>query len=221
MIDLAADLAAVFADPFGFGEAATYTTGSGIASSVRAMRASPQPVTMFASGDVAANIDSFLLLTSQVASPSAGATLTIGAASWTLQGVPVRSPDGVTWRVEAYRENAVLLDREITLKRGPDVMNPGATDDRGRPVQLSTDTSGWPTIATVAAAFDSVVDTEKLRAGLVEGRQRARFTIRYAADVAAVSGNDRLILDGEVWQITSAPDLGRRQWIEISAEKIG
>lgn len=221
MIDLAADMAAAFADPFGVGEAATYTPGGGSAVSIRAIRAAPEVLTGFASASVKASVDAFLLRVADVAAPAAGDALSIGAEVWTVQGVPVRSPDGVTWRIEAWRENAVLLDRQITLKRGPDLLSPGAIDDRGRPVQLDTDTANWPTIATVAASVDPVGDAEKLRAGLVEGRERARFTIRYAADVAAVTGNDRLILDGDAWQITGAPDLGRRQWIEISAEKIG
>lgn len=221
MIDLATDMAAVFADPFGFGEAATYTPSGDSGVAVRAMRAAPALVSKFGSAYVAFSIDTFLLLAAEVAQPASGDTLAIGSDTWTLQGVPVQSPDGATWRVEAYRSNAVLLNQSIVLKQGPDKDGAGALDARGRPAQLSDVTSDWPTIATVAAAFDAVRDEEKLRAGIVEAREMARFTVRYSAGLSGLGANDRLIHSGAAWQITGVAETGRQQWLEIAAVKIG
>lgn len=220
MIDLAADMANVFADPTGIGEDATYSSGSS-SLSVRAMRVAPEVVTVFGDAYVGSSIDVWLLRVADVAQPRAGDVLTVGAETYTIQGVPVRSADTITWRVETWRGVAIILDRQITLKRGPDPSAPATLDDFGQPIQLPTDTAAWPDIATVEAAFAPVSVDERWRAGMVEPVDMARFTIRYSAALGLVTGRDRVVDgNGIAWSITGAVEIGRSQWIEIAAERV-
>ncbi|TFL16428.1 phage head closure protein [Jannaschia formosa] len=101
------------------------------------------------------------------------------------------------------------LDRRITLQRATET-----TNDFGEKVPA------WGLLATVWAGFKPVSDGEKWRAGMVEAREFARFTIRYSSTVADLSAKDRLLFDGDPWSITGVKELGRRQWLEITAERV-
>ncbi len=76
----------------------------------------------------------------------------------------------------------------------------------------------WAELTTVWANFWPVSDGEKWRAGVVEGREIARFTIRYSDDAADVTGADRLVFEGRAWGITGVKEIGRKRWLEITAE---
>lgn len=103
------------------------------------------------------------------------------------------------------------LDRRVTLQR----MTTATSDFSTEPRQ-----SGWTALAVVWAAFRPVSDGEKWRAGMVEAREVARFTIRHSPDVSDLSGKDRLMFDGNAWGIMGVKELGRREWLEITAERV-
>lgn len=101
------------------------------------------------------------------------------------------------------------MDRRVTLQRATT-----ATNAFGEGVPT------WAALATVWAKFQPVSDGEKWRAGMVEAREFARFTIRYSSTVASLSGKDRLLFEGAVWSITGVKEIGRRVDIEITAERV-
>ncbi|WP_068115240.1 phage head closure protein [Tropicimonas marinistellae] len=103
------------------------------------------------------------------------------------------------------------LDRRITIRE----VTSYTTDAAGDEIPV------WEALATVWAAFRAVSDGEKLRAGIVEYREMARFTIRYASDVSGINGENSLIFDGNAWSITGVKEIVRHQWLEISAERAG
>lgn len=99
------------------------------------------------------------------------------------------------------------MDRRIVIQRST-----STEDGFGGPVLT------WATLATVWAQFWPVSDGEKWRAGMVESREIARFTIRYSSLVAGVTSRDRISFGG-TWGITGVKEIGRREYLEITAEK--
>lgn len=102
------------------------------------------------------------------------------------------------------------LDRVVRIERASVAVN-----------AFGEDVLSWAELASVWAAYWPVSDGEKWRAGMVESRRIARFTIRYSAAVADVGGEDRLVHGGAVWSITGVKEIGRRRWLEITAEVTG
>ena len=101
------------------------------------------------------------------------------------------------------------MDRRVTLERATT-----ATNGFGESIPT------WATLATVWASYAPVSDGEKWRAGLVEGREIARFQIRHSTTVADLSAKDRLTFEGNAWGITGVKELGRRVGLEITAERV-
>ncbi len=65
--------------------------------------------------------------------------------------------------------------------------------------------------------FRAVSDGERLKAGQTLADQTARFTIRWSSEVADVNPKDRIQFDGRVYDIGGVKELGRREWLEITA----
>lgn len=104
---------------------------------------------------------------------------------------------------------AGALDRRITLQQASTVKN-----------DFGEDISTWGALPNgeVWASYWPVSDGEKWRAGMVESRQIARFTIRYSTAVSAIGGENRLQFEGGTWSITGVKEIGRREFLEITAE---
>lgn len=79
--------------------------------------------------------------------------------------------------------------------------------------------SNWVVAFDTRAEFVPVSDGERWRAGAIEQKADARFTIRQSVRVYLVSGVDRLRFSGDDWQITGVKKIGRK-WLEITAWKI-
>ena len=71
------------------------------------------------------------------------------------------------------------------------------------------------------ADMKAVKDDEAWRAGQVESAAQARFTVRWEAQAALVTGTSRLTYDGEAWEVLGVKELGRRAYLEITAELRG
>lgn len=98
------------------------------------------------------------------------------------------------------------LDRRITLQRftsAPDAFN--------EPVLT------WATLATRWASYEPLSDGEKFRAGETAAEASARFVIRRSSAVAGLNPKDRLVFEGDTYEIVRVKEIGRREGIEITA----
>lgn len=75
----------------------------------------------------------------------------------------------------------------------------------------------WETLATRSAERADVSDAEAMRAAEVGSQLTTRFRIRYSSQVATVNARDRLIFEGETYNIVGVKETKRRRFIEISA----
>ena len=98
------------------------------------------------------------------------------------------------------------FDRTVTLQRATTTQN-----EYGEEVQA------WADLGTVQAKSQPVSDGEKLSAGEVSSTLSARFTIRYDSAWADFSAKDRLVFEGETFDVWGAKPVGRRDLIEITA----
>lgn len=96
------------------------------------------------------------------------------------------------------------LDRRITILR------PGPAVDDG----YQTLPGAPEAVATVWAAYRPVSDSERSRGNIDSVKIDARFTIRWRADV---DHQCAVLFDGLHFQVTRTKEIGRRQWLEISA----
>jgi len=98
------------------------------------------------------------------------------------------------------------LDRRITLQRYGITYN-----SDNEPIEA------WSDLATVWASVNYVSDGEKVRAAEVGASIAVRFQIRYSSTVADLNAKDRVLFDGDVFDIEGVKPLGRREGLEISA----
>ncbi|MDE4192431.1 head-tail adaptor protein [Phaeobacter gallaeciensis] len=102
------------------------------------------------------------------------------------------------------------LDRTVTFLEAATSKSPTGNKTK----------TGWNELFPVAASYQALSDGERWRAGAVEQKAEARFTVRYSARAAAILGANRLRFEGADWEITGSKEIGRRRWIEITAWKI-
>lgn len=75
----------------------------------------------------------------------------------------------------------------------------------------------WTPIDTVWAHVAPVSDGERWRAGETLASKLLRFTIRYSAAASAMDPRDQFTYDGRVYDIQGIKELGRREFLEITA----
>lgn len=102
--------------------------------------------------------------------------------------------------------DAGRLDRRIVLKR-----RKTGTNGFGEPLDE------WSNLATVWANVAPVSDGERWRAGETLASKLCRFTIRYSTTVAVLDPRDQIEYDGRTWDVHGTKELGRRDFIEITA----
>ena len=98
------------------------------------------------------------------------------------------------------------LDRRITLRRKT-VTNTG----------LGT-TEAWADLGTIWAGRRDVSDGEKAAAGTMQSIVAARFVVRSSSLTRTLTPKDALIEGGRTFEITGIKELGRRDFLEITAE---
>lgn len=101
---------------------------------------------------------------------------------------------------------AGTLDRRVAL------FAVTTTNTGTGPVEVVTD------LGSIWAGRRDVSDGEKAAAGTVQGTLVSRFTIRSTSGTRALKPKDRLSEGGQVFDITGVKDLGRRDYLEITAE---
>lgn len=102
--------------------------------------------------------------------------------------------------------DAGRLDHRISIKRATTT-----TNGFNEPVYT------WATLITVWAAVAPVNDAERLRAGETLAMKQTRFTIRYSTTAATIDPRDRLTFEGRDYDVNGVKDVGRREYIEITA----
>lgn len=98
------------------------------------------------------------------------------------------------------------LDRRISILRAT-----VAADGFNEQVET------WGEIATVWAHAAPVMDAEKQRAGETLASKSYRFTIRYSSDVSDVDPRDRVTFDGRTYDLQGIKEVGRREFLELTA----
>lgn len=102
-------------------------------------------------------------------------------------------------------------DRWIEIERYTTTKNP-----------LGGETKTWENLTSVWASYWPISDGEKWRAEQVSEVATARFRIRYDGPVADVNitGKDRIVFEGDVFEINGVKEIGRKVDIELTATLI-
>lgn len=95
------------------------------------------------------------------------------------------------------------LDSTITLQRSTNTVEPD-----GAPVFT------WTDIATMRAEIVTSNTEEFIRAYGASDESRTLFRLRY---LDGITPADRIVLDGRIYEITSATEIRRRRGLEIMA----
>lgn len=103
--------------------------------------------------------------------------------------------------------SAGKFDRRISLQRAT------STDDGF----TSAGSVSWNTLAEVWAQVMPVSDGERWRASQLSAVVTHRFKIRYSAAVSSLNGKDRLLFDGQEFDISGVKEIGRKKELEITA----
>lgn len=106
-------------------------------------------------------------------------------------------------------------------------MTAGTLDRRLR-IQRATQThDGLSTVETWAnygaaiwGARTLLTDGERWRAQAVQATATARFTVRWSAFAAGITTKDRIVCEGQTFDITGIKEIGRRAFLEITAARI-
>lgn len=98
------------------------------------------------------------------------------------------------------------MDRRLTIQRAT-----VSTNGFNEPVQT------WAPIATVWARRINVSDAERQRSAETTAEITARFQIRFQSALASLNPKDRVICDGDTFDIWGVKEIGLREGLEISA----
>lgn len=98
------------------------------------------------------------------------------------------------------------LDRRITLRRKTET-NTGLGM-----------TEAWADLGTIWASRKDVSDSEKAAAGKMQAVVVSRFIVRSSSLTRTLTPKDELIEGGLTFRITGIKELGRRDFLEITAE---
>jgi SPP1 family predicted phage head-tail adaptor len=104
-------------------------------------------------------------------------------------------------------------------------MNIGNMDRRIalQSASLSTNNYGereqtWSTYATVWAQLKYRTGSEKVQDDQVSSTEGATFNIRYSTDTSAAKASDRVVYNGENYEILHIQELGRREGLSLVCE---
>ena len=101
---------------------------------------------------------------------------------------------------------AAKLDRSITIERFTETR-----DAFNNPVET------WTTLATVRASVEHIRDSERWTAQEVGAAATMRFQIRWSSTLAELNAKDRVIYEGDTFDVAAVKELGRRKGLEITA----
>ena len=98
------------------------------------------------------------------------------------------------------------LDRRVQIRRS------SSSDDGFQSVETWADHG-----SEVWASFTPVSDAERWASGQLQATSMARFVVRYSAFTADLDAKDRLTMDEQEWQVVGRKEIGRREFIELTA----
>jgi SPP1 family predicted phage head-tail adaptor len=98
------------------------------------------------------------------------------------------------------------LDRRVRIQR-----RSGITDAFGGESEV------WIDGGAVWASRKDVSDAESIRAQEVGGSISCRFRMRWSSITSAIGSRDRLLCEGRLYEVTGTKEIGRREYVEISA----
>lgn len=103
------------------------------------------------------------------------------------------------------------LDRRIAIER----LTETGRDPFNEPIVE------WVTLVSTAAKRADASTGEKFAAGQVGATLMAHFTVRSSPTTRTITATDRLIHEGEVWNIMPPKETkdGRRRYLEITATR--
>jgi SPP1 family predicted phage head-tail adaptor len=104
------------------------------------------------------------------------------------------------------RIGAGQMDRRITLRRATITQNAF-----GEAIAV------WGDLTTVPAHFMPVSDSERYRSDEMAADITSRFRIRWSATTGTVTPRDRLTYQGREYDIHGVKEMGRRDFLEITA----
>jgi len=110
-----------------------------------------------------------------------------------------------------HKEQIGKLDRKITIQRA-------IFDDDGSNQRKIT---GWTEIATNATPWANVEDgfgTEEFEGDQLVGIQTINFTIRFRSDISL---QYRILYNGEIHNILSLVEIGRKRFLKITTKRGG
>lgn len=100
------------------------------------------------------------------------------------------------------------LDRRISIERLSTTYNA-----HNEPV------TAWAELAKRWASKKDVSDGEKIRAAEVGATVTTRFQVRWDSVTETLTAADRIVYDGQVYEIEGTKELERREGIEITASR--
>jgi SPP1 family predicted phage head-tail adaptor len=102
--------------------------------------------------------------------------------------------------------DAGQLDRRIVIEQLGDTR-----DEFNEPVQT------WTTLVEVWAGFREFSNAEAVLADAQRANVVGQFTIRYSALAATVNARHRIRYGGQVWNIRSVTEFGRKEFYRLQA----
>lgn len=75
----------------------------------------------------------------------------------------------------------------------------------------------WSTLKTVMASMDDLRDSERLRAQGVQATISTRFGFRWTPDIDDLNAKDRIVVDGQIFDVYSVKKIGRQREFEVTA----
>lgn len=112
-------------------------------------------------------------------------------------------PDNTRERVTAGKR-----DRLITIQRATYTTN-----------EFNERVYAWSALASVWAGYLPVSDGERMRASQLGAELTGRFHVPHLSVVASVNPKDRIVMDGDTFDILGVKEIGRREGLEITALK--
>jgi len=78
--------------------------------------------------------------------------------------------------------------------------------------------SSWSTYATVWASIKYMGGSEKLADDQINSTQTVQFAVRYSTDTDGAKASDRVVYNGNNYEVLYVQEIGRREGINIVCE---
>ncbi|PHP28002.1 head-tail adaptor protein [Limimaricola cinnabarinus] len=112
---------------------------------------------------------------------------------------------------------AAKLDRRVQFRRATFADNGFNSSRDWNAADPAADNLG----SRIWAQKTDLSDGERWRAGEVAAHVTTRFVVRYSSFTVSITPADRIVCEGDVYEITGIKEgEGRRQWLEITCARM-